>query len=348
MHTVALVVFDRVPPFEMAVPCEVFGVDRSDDGVPPYRLIVCAAEEGPLHAKAGFAVAAPYGLSGLDEAHTVIVPAWRGVGEEPPEPLLEALRRSYQRGARVVSLCTGAFVLAAAGLLDGRRATTHWRHAQALAERFPDVDVDPSVLYVDEGQLLTAAGTAAGIDLCLHLVREDHGAEAANAVARRMVVAPHRDGGQAQYVGAPVPSSPSEGPLARTLAWACANLDGPLDVARMAAHARMSERTFARRFPGATGITPSKWLLEQRLLAARRRLETSDESLERVARECGLGTGANMRLHFKRSVGVSPSAYRKAFGQQNPKVARPDPQNATHIRYRDRANGTKFWDACEE
>lgn len=315
MHTVALVVFDRFPPFEMAVPCEVFGVDRSDDGVPPYRLIVCAAEEGPLRAKAGFSVAAHYGLSGLEEADTVVVPAWRDVGEDPPGPLLEALQKAHRRGARVVSLCTGAFVLAHAGLLDGRRATTHWRHAQALAERFPAVDVDPSVLYVDEGWVLTAAGTASGIDLCLHLVRLDHGAEAANAVARRMVVAPHRDGGQAQYVGVPVPTGPSEGPLARTLEWACANLDGPLDVARMAAHARMSERTFARRFPEATGTTPSRWLLEQRLLAARRWLETSDEPVERVARECGLGTGATMRLHFKRSVGVSPSAYRRAFGR---------------------------------
>ena len=316
MHTVALVVFDGVSPFEMAVPCEVFGVDRSDDGVPPYRLIVCAAEEGPLRAKTGFAVAAPYGLSGLDEAHTVIVPAWRDVGEEPPEPLLEALRRSYRRGMRVVSLCTGAFVLAAAGLLDGRRATTHWMHAGALAERFPSIDVDPSVLYVDEGGILTAAGTAAGIDLCLHLVRQDYGAEVANTVARRMVVAPHRDGGQAQYVGSPIAAGSGEGPLAGTLAWACANLDGPLDVRRMAAHARMSVRTFARRFPEATGTTPSRWLLEQKLLAARRRLETSDESVERVARECGFGAGSTLRLHFKRSVGVSPTEYRKAFGRR--------------------------------
>ena len=311
-----MVVFDGVPPFEMAVPCEVFGVDRSDDGVPPYRLIVCAAEEGPLRAKAGFAVAAPYGLSGLDETDTVVVPAWRDVDEEPPGPLLEALRRAHRRGARVVSLCTGAFVLAHAGLLDGRRATTHWRHAQAFAERFPAVDVDPSVLYVDEGQVLTAAGTAAGIDLCLHLVRRDHGAEAANAVARRMVVSPHRYGGQAQYVEAPVPTGPSEGPLARTLEWACANLDGPLDVRRMADHARMSARTFARRFPEATGTTPSRWILEQRILAARRRLEVSDEPVERVARECGFGAGATMRLHFKRALGVSPTEYRKGFGRR--------------------------------
>lgn len=298
------------------MPCEVFGTDRSDMRLPNYRLIVCAAEDGPLRAKAGFAFAAPHGLSGLDEADTVVVPAWRDVDEEPPGPLLEALQRSYRSGARIVSLCSGAFVLAYAGLLDGRRATTHWMYAEALAERFPDVDVDPSVLYVDEGRVLTAAGTAAGIDLCLHLVRQDHGAEVANAFARRMVVAPHRDGGQAQYVRVPVTTGPSEGPLARTLEWACANLKGPLDVARMAAHARMSARTFARRFPEATGTTPSKWLLEQRLLAARRRLETSDEPVERVARECGFGAGATLRLHFKRTVGVSPTEYRKAFGRR--------------------------------
>ena len=198
MHTVALVVFDQVPPFEMAVPCEVFGIDRSDMGVPNYRLIVCAAEEGPLRTKAGVGIEAPYGLSDLHGAQTVVVPAWRDVEETPPAALLEALRRSYRRGARIVSLCSGAFVLAAAGLLDGRRATTHWMYADAFAKRFPAIEVDPAVLYVDEGQILTSAGTAAGIDLCLYLVRQAYGAEAANVFARRTVVPPHRDGGTAQ------------------------------------------------------------------------------------------------------------------------------------------------------
>jgi transcriptional regulator GlxA family with amidase domain len=314
MHTVALVVFDQVPPFEMAVPCEVFGIDRSGMRVPNYRLIVCAAEEGPLRTKAGFGIEAPCGLTDLHEAQTVVVPAWRDVEEPPPAALLDALRRSYRRGARVVSLCSGAFVLAAAGLLDGRRATTHWMYADALAKRFPAVEVDPAVLYVDEGQILTSAGTAAGIDLCLYLVRQDYGAEVANVFARRMVVPPHRDGGQAQYVQSPMAPGPSEGPLTETLAWACENLQEPLTVERMAAHARMSPRTFARRFREVTGTTPLKWLLNQRILEAQRQLETSDVPVEWIAQNCGFGTSATIRLHFRRMVGVSPTDYRKTFG----------------------------------
>ena len=315
MHTVALVVFDRIPPFEMAVPCEVFRTDHSDMGVSNYRLILCAGEEGPLRTKAGFTIEVPCGLSDLREADTVVVPAWRDVDETPPEALLESLRQAYWRGARIASLCSGAFVLAHAGLLDGRRATTHWVCAEALAKRFPAVEVDPTVLYIGEGQIYTSAGTAAGIDLCLHLVRLDYGAEAANVLARHMVVPPHRDGGQAQYVQAPVPANSDEGPLTETLAWACTNLDKPLTVARLAQHARMSERTFARRFREATGTTPLRWLLNQRILIAQRRLETSDAPVDRVAQDCGFGTGATFRSHFKRVVGVSPTHYRKAFRQ---------------------------------
>jgi len=317
MHTVALVVFDQIPPFEMAVPCEVFGIDRSDMGVPNYQLIVCAAEEGPLRTKAGFGIEAPYGLSDLHQAQTVVVPAWRDVEESPPKTLLEALRRSYRRGARIVSLCSGAFVLAAAGLLDGRRATTHWMYTDAFAKRFPDIELDPSVLYVDEGQILTSAGTAAGIDLCLYLVRLDYGAEVANIFARRMVVPPHRDGGQAQFVKAPVAADPNKGPLTETLEWARANLNEPLTVERMAAHARMSARTFARRFREGTGTTPLKWLLSQRIFAAQHRLETSDAPVEWIAQNCGFGTSATLRLHFKRVVGVAPTDYRKAFRQDS-------------------------------
>jgi len=315
MHTVALVVFDRISPFEMAVPCEVFGADRSDMGLPNYRFLVCAAEEGLLRTDAGFGIVAPHGLERLHEAQTVVVPAWRDVAEAPPAELVEALRQKYRRGARIVSLCSGAFVLAAAGLLDGRRATTHWMYADALADQFPAVDVDPNVLYIDQGQILTSAGTAAGIDLCLHLVRLDHGAEVANAFARRMVVPPHRDGGQAQYVRMPVAESSDEGPLRETLAWASANLGEPLTVAEMAHHARMSVRTFARRFREVTGTTPLRWVLNQRILAAQRRLESSDDPVERIAQDCGFGRGATLRLHFGREVGVSPSRYRGTFKQ---------------------------------
>ena len=315
MHTVALVVFDRISPFEMAVPCEIFGADRSDMGLPNYRFLVCAAEEGLLRTDAGFGIVAPQGLEGLREAQTVVVPAWRDVEEAPPAELIEALRQSYGCGARIVSLCSGAFVLAAAGLLDGRRATTHWMYADALADRFPAVEVDPNVLYVDQGQIFTSAGTAAGIDLCLHLVRLDHGAEVANAFARRMVVPPHRDGGQAQYVRMPVAESSNECPLGETLAWASANLGEPLTVADMAHHARMSVRTFARRFREVTGTTPLRWLLNQRILAAQRRLESSEDPVERIAQDCGFGTGATFRLHFGREVGVSPTRYRGTFKQ---------------------------------
>jgi AraC family transcriptional activator FtrA len=315
MHTVALVVFDRIAPFEMAVPCEVFGADRSDMGLPNYRFLVCAAEEGLLRTDAGFGIVAPYGLDALCEAQTVVLPAWRDVEEVPPTKLLDALREVYERGTRIVSLCTGAFILAAAGLLDGRRVTTHWMHAGRLADRFPRVEVDPNVLYIDEGQVLTSAGTAAGIDLCLHLVRLDHGAEVANAFARRMVVPPHRDGGQAQYVRMPVAESHEEEPLSGTLAWAVANLGEPLTVSGMAQHARMSDRTFARRFREVTGTTPLRWVLRQRILAAQRRLESSEDPVERIAQDCGFGTGATLRLHFGREVGVSPTRYRNTFKQ---------------------------------
>jgi transcriptional regulator GlxA family with amidase domain len=314
MRTVALVVFDRVPTFEMAVPCEVFGTDRSAAGLPNYRLLICAAEPGPLRASAGFNIEAPFGLGDLRDADTVVVPAWRDHNEAPPETLLEALRQSHRRGARVAALCQGAFVLAHAGLLDGLRATTHWVYADDLARRFPRIEVDPSVLYVDEGRILTSAGTAAAIDLCLHMVRNDHGAGVANAFARRMVVSPHRDGGQSQYARAPVAREPG-GPLAETLEWASANLGEPLTVARLSAHARMSERTFARRFREATGTTPLRWLLGQRVLAAQGMLETSGAPVDEIARDCGFGTGAALRVHFKRSVGVSPAAYRRTFGQ---------------------------------
>jgi transcriptional regulator GlxA family with amidase domain len=315
MHTVALVVFDRISPFEMAVPCEVFGADRSDMGLPNYRFLVCAAEKGLLRTDAGFGIVAPHGLDGLREAQTVVVPAWRDVEEPPPAELVDALRQSYGRGARIVSLCSGAFILAHAGLLDGRRVTTHWMYAATLADRFPEVEVDPNVLYVDQGQILTSAGTAAGIDLCLHVVRLDHGAEVANAFARRMVVPPHRDGGQAQYVRMPVAESSGEGPLTETLAWAGANLGEALTVSDMAHHARMSERTFARRFREVTGTTPLRWVLNQRILAAQRRLESSEDPVERIAQDCGFGTGATLRLHFRRELGVSPTRYRGTFKQ---------------------------------
>lgn len=316
-RTVAVVVFDRQAVFEMAVPCEVFGIDRSAMGGPTYRLMLCAADPPPLRTTEGhFTIDTPYDLTALQEADTVIVPAWRDVAERPPERLLDALRAAYDRGCRIASLCSGAFVLAHAGLLDGRRATTHWMYAELLASMFPKVAVDPRVLYIDEGQVLTSAGTAAGIDLCLHMVRQDHGADAANLFARRMVVPPHRSGGQAQYVEAPLPPTAGEDDLSATMAWAVEHLAEPLTVGDLAAHAHRSARTFARQFQALTGTSPVRWLLVQRVAAAQRLLEATDLPIDRLADACGLGTAANLRLHFGRVLGTSPTAYRKLFRER--------------------------------
>jgi transcriptional regulator GlxA family with amidase domain len=299
-------------PFEFAVACEVFGDDRSDLGVPWYRFLVCAAQPGPIVTETGFTIGAELGLEALAEADTVIIPAF---GEEfpPGRDVLDALVAAHARGARLVSLCTGAFVLAEAGLLDGKRATTHWRHADKFAARYPNIDLDPAVLYVDEGDVLTSAGTAAGIDLCLYLVRQDFGAEIANAVARRMVVPPHRDGGQAQFIDQPMPETDADTLFAETLAWAEANLHERLTVEDLAQRSAMSPRTFARRFRETAGTTPYQWLLRQRVLLAQRLLETTDLSIDDIAIHCGLGMAANLRDHFHGVVGTSPSAYRAMF-----------------------------------
>jgi transcriptional regulator GlxA family with amidase domain len=259
----------------------------------------------------GFDVVVPHGLEALDRADTVVVP---GIGDRAwplPAAALDALRAAAGRGARVASICTGAFVLAAAGLLDGRRATTHWRYAGLLAREFPRVTVDPDVLYVDDGDVLTSAGVGAGVDLCLHIVRRDFGAAAANAVARRMVVAAHRDGGQAQYVERPLPAG--DGGLAGTRAWMEERLAEPLTVEEMARHAGYSERSFARRFRAETGTTPLQWLIGRRVAEAQRLLEGTECSVEEVATRCGFGGAVALRQHFGRVVGTAPSAYRRTF-----------------------------------
>ena len=282
-------------------------------GLPNYRVQVCAAEPGPLTTAMQYGIEPRYGLRSVSRADTIVIPAWRDIDETPPEPLLRALRRAHRRGARIASLCSGAFVLAHAGLLDGLRATTHWMYADALASRFPSVDVDPTVLYVDEGSILTSAGTASGIDLCLHMVRQDHGAEVANAFARRMVVPPHRDGGQAQFVQSPMATAVEGNHLAATLEWAMEHLDQVITVEQLAAHAHRSPRTFARHFRAETGTTPLQWLLAQRIEAAQRMLETTDVPVAEVAIDCGFGSSAALRMHFGRAVGTSPAAYRRTF-----------------------------------
>lgn len=320
---VAVLLFSGGPIFESSIPLSVFGIDRQDAGVPRYRLLVCAGEDGPLRTTGGLQLSAPHGLDALGRAGTVVVPAWRSITQPPPPAALEALRRAHEEGARIVGLCTGAFVLAAAGLLDGRPATTHWMYAPTLAKRYPSVHVDPRELFVDDGDILTSAGTAAGIDLCLHVVRTDHGAEAAGALARRLVVPPRRGtgtetGGHPRHLDRSLPEEIGADPLAEVVAWALEHLHEQFDVETLAARAYMSRRTFDRRFRSLTGSAPLQWLITQRVLQAQRLLETSDYSVDEVAGRCGFRSPVALRGHFRRQLGSSPAAYRAAYRARRP------------------------------
>lgn len=315
MHTVAILIYDAVNPFELAVATEIFGFERPELKVPWYRFLVCAAEARPIHSVAGITLSTPYTLQDVVQADTVIVPSTRPGVVPVPDALLDALHQAYQRGSRVISFCTGTFVLAAAGLLDGRRATTHWLWAAELAARYPLVQVDPQVLYIDDGQILTSAGTAASIDLSLHVVRQDYGATIAAAVARRMVVPPYREGGQAQYIEMPLPVADEE-LFNTTLTWMVNHLQEDLTVEQMAGRARMSPRTFARRFRATFGTTPYQWLLQQRIVQAQRLLESTNLPVEQIATHCGFSSAAMLRLHFQRLLCVSPQAYRATFQQK--------------------------------
>ncbi|GAA1977096.1 hypothetical protein GCM10009738_64110 [Kitasatospora viridis] len=318
-ETVAVLIFSGAPIFESSIPLSVFGVDRQDAGVPRYRLLVCAGEDGPLTTTGGVTLSAPFGLEALSRAGTIVVPAWRSISQPPPVEAIAALRKAHHEGARIIGLCTGAFVLAAAGLLDGRPATTHWMYAPTLAKRYPRVHVDPRELFVDDGDVLTSAGTAAGIDLCLHVVRSDHGAEAANALARRLVVPNRRSGGgQAQYIDQSLPEEIGNDPLAEVVTWALENLNQQFDVEVLAARAYMSRRTFDRRFRTLTGSAPLQWLITQRVLQAQRLLETSELSVDDVARRCGFRSPVALRGHFRRQLGVSPAAYRTSYRARRP------------------------------
>ncbi|MCX4969517.1 helix-turn-helix domain-containing protein [Streptomyces sp. NBC_00654] len=317
-EVVAVLLFSGGPIFESSIPLSVFGIDRQDAGVPRYRLLVCGGEEGPLRTTGGLELTAPYGLEAISRAGTVVVPAWRSITSAPPAEALDALRRAHEEGARIVGLCTGAFVLAAAGLLDGRPATTHWMYAPTLAKRYPSVHVDPRELFVDDGDVLTSAGTAAGIDLCLHIVRTDHGTEAAGALARRLVVPTRRSGGQERYLDRSLPEEIGSDPLAEVVAWALEHLHEQFDVETLAARAYMSRRTFDRRFRSLTGSAPLQWLITQRVLQAQRLLETSDYSVDEVAGRCGFRSPVALRGHFRRQLGSSPAAYRAAYRARRP------------------------------
>ena len=313
MHTVATFIYDHVNPFELGVATEVFAVERPELGVPWYRFLLCAAEPRPIRAFTGLLLTAPHGLADAAQADIIIVPGPRPGVVPVPAPLLDALRLAYQRGARILSFCTGTFLLAEAGLLDGRRVTTHWRWTSELAARYPRVQVDPGVLFIDDGQILTSAGTAAAIDLSLHVVRQDYGANIAAAVARRMVVPPQRSGGQAQYIETPLVDVSEDDPFGTTLSWMVAHLQEDLTVEAMAARAVMSPRTFARRFRATLGASPYHWLLLQRIALAQRLLETTDEPIERIAACCGFRSAATLRLHFRRFLHLSPQSYRTTF-----------------------------------
>ena len=307
MHVVVALALPTVEAFDLAIPAQVF----ADPGLPRrYEFTVCAPAVGLVRSTTGYSVQAEHGLEALAAADTVVVPGYVPL-EDPGERVCAALRAAAGRGARMVSVCTGAFALAAAGLLDHRRATTHWQYAGQLAARYPAVKVDPDVLWVDEGTVLTSAGLAAGIDLCVQLVRADHGSQAAVSVARRMVVAPYRDGGQAQWLERPLPA-PGEG-LADTYQWALEHLADPLTVADLARHAGWAPRTLARHFIAQTGMTPMRWLAAARIREARRLLEATDLPVEAIASRCGLGTAANLRLHLARDAGATPTAYRAAY-----------------------------------
>ena len=325
LKNVAVVILNGFTPFELGVLCEVFGVDRTDDGLPAYDFAVVSGETvtragapAPLTSLTGFTVTTPYGLERLQEADLVAVSA---VGDghlqmytssQFPAPLIDALRATVDRGARVLSVCNGAFVLGAAGLLDGRHCTTHWRHAPDLAREHPSAIVNPDVLYVDEDPIITSAGTAAGIDACLHLVRKEQGSRVANGIARRMVIPPHRDGGQAQYVDRPV-AVPACDTLGEVISWMQRHLGEPVTVRQLADRARMSERTFARRFVQETGTTPLRWLTGQRILLAQELLEETTETVDVIADRAGFGNAATLRHHFRAWRGTTPQAYRHAF-----------------------------------
>ncbi|WP_425523278.1 transcriptional regulator FtrA [Microvirga terrestris] len=314
---VVALAYDRLSTFEFGIAVEIFGLPRPEMGPDWYRFAVCAIEPGPLRAIGGFQIMADGDLELLEQADTIVIPGWRGASAEPvPTALVDALRRAHERGARLMSICSGVFALAATGLLSGRRATTHWHYVEQLSAAYPDIEIEPDVLYVDEGLLLTSAGSAAGIDLCLHVVRHDFGPEIANRLARRLVVPPHREGGQAQFIERPVPPAREGTRFAPLFDRMRQRLSEEQPIDMLATEVGMSTRTFLRRFKAATGMPPGEWLLGERLIRARELLETTRNSIEDIASVTGFGSAATLRHHFRSRLGTSPAAYRSRFAQE--------------------------------
>jgi AraC family transcriptional activator FtrA len=314
-HKVVALAYDQLCTFEFGCTVELFALPRPELSVPWYDFAVCAAERGPLRAAGGLQVRVPHGLQLLDRADTIVIPGWRAIEEPPPAALITKLRAAHARGARLCSICSGVFVLAAAGVLDGRRATTHWRYVERLRERYPQVKVEANALYVDEGPLLTSAGSAAGLDMLLHLVRRDYGPKVANQVAQRLVIAPHREGGQAQFV--PRPVAPDErGRLARLLDFIRAHLAEAHTLRSLAARAAMSTRTLQREFVQATGQAPYEWLVSERIERAKELLESTRLSAQAVAARVGMGSVESLRHHFRQRLGTTPARYRRRFSRR--------------------------------
>lgn len=315
-HLVATVAYDRLCTFEFGCTVELFALQRPELDVPWYDFAVCAAERGPMRATGGISIQVPHSLRLLDRADTIIIPGWRNVDEAPPMDLVRRLRRAFGRGARLCSICSGVFVLAAAGVLDGKRVTTHWKYVARLAERYPNIRVEVNALYLDEGQVLTSAGSAAGLDMLIHLVRKDYGAKVANQVAQRLVIPPHREGGQAQFVPRPV-ATDERGRLAKLLDWIRAHLALAHTIDSLASRAAMSPRTLQREFKAATGLAPYTWIVHERVERAKELLETSRWPARRIAELVGLGSAESLRHHFRLRVGATPTQYRARFGGLN-------------------------------
>jgi len=313
---VAVLAFDGISPFHLSVPCLVFGEDRTSLGLPRFAFRICALKAGPVHTEAGLTVAAPHGLEGLDGADIVIIPSWHHLGEPPPPLLVEALCRAHRRGALIVGLCLGTFAIAAAGLLSGRRAATHWAYAERLQNLHPDIAVDATVLYVDNGDVVTSAGVAAGLDCCLHIVRARYGAEAALRLARQIVLSPHRQGGQAQFIEHPVARSADADRFTQALDAVRATLSEAHSLDHVAEAAGLTRRTFTRRFQKSIGTSFGDWLTSQRIELAQRLLEATEKSMDMVAFEAGFGSAASLRQHFAARLRTSPAQYRREFSRR--------------------------------